>query len=144
MRHWGYSPSSVEYPWNVVRETHTGPAKSSIKLTCSSQDCHHNCKWHWLLTWRLSRANASIEVQAAVLQNAIALEPHPCASLQLVQKAQTLRMLDSERWEATVVQGNIFPDVALQVEHSDMQVVILHRCLWPTKQQWHGDKSICL
>ena len=29
-------------------------------------------------------------------------------------------MLDSERWEATVVQGNIFPDVALQVEHSNM------------------------
>lgn len=42
-----------------------------------------------------------------------------------MQKAQTFRMLDSERWEATVMQGNIFPDVALQGEHSDIQVVIL-------------------
>lgn len=66
-------------------------------------------------TWGPGGANAGIEVQAAVLQNAVVLDPHICASVQLVQKAQALWVLDSQGWEATVVQSNVFPDMGLQV-----------------------------
>lgn len=69
----------------------------------------------WVHTWSLGGANANIEVQAAVLQNAIVLDPHICASVQLVQKAQALRVLDSQGWKATVVQSDIFPDMGLWV-----------------------------
>lgn len=67
----------------------------------------------WVHTWGLSGANASIEVQAAILENAVVLDPHVCAAVQSVQKAQALWALDSQGREATVVQSNVFPDMVL-------------------------------
>lgn len=43
------------------------------------------------------------------------MDPYISAFLQLVQKAQTFRVLDSQRREAAVVRCDIFPDVVLQV-----------------------------
>ena len=76
----------------------------------------YDCK-SWLRTWGLGGANAGIEVQAAVLQDAVVLHPHICVPIQLVQKAQALWVLDSQGREATVVQGNVFPDMVLQGWH---------------------------
>ena len=81
----------------------------------------------WVHTWGLGGANASVEVQAAILQNAIVLDPHVCASVKLVQKAQALWVPDSQGWEAPVVQSNVFPDMLLQMWHKGISWVAILR-----------------
>lgn len=75
--------------------------------------------------------NAGVEAQAAVLQNAIVLGSRVCASVQLMQKAQALRVLNSQGWEAAAVQSNLFPGMALQVRHKGGGWVISLRRRFP-------------
>lgn len=64
-------------------------------------------------TLRASCTDPAVEGQAAVLQDAVVLDPRVPAPVQSVQQSQALGAFDGQRWEAAVVSGHVLPDVSL-------------------------------
>lgn len=61
----------------------------------------------------MSCTDPAVEGEAAVLQDAIVLNPCVLASVQFVQQSQTLRAFDGQWREAAVVSGHVLPHVSL-------------------------------
>lgn len=64
-------------------------------------------------TLRGCGAESGIEVQAAILQNAVVLNPDIFASVQLVEEPQALWVFDGQGWQCSVMQCDIYPHMVL-------------------------------
>lgn len=61
-------------------------------------------------------ADAAVQREAAVLQNAVVLHPHVLAFVHFMKQSETLRVLHSQRGQIRVVSGDIHPHVVLKHE----------------------------
>lgn len=61
----------------------------------------------------MSCTDPAVEGEAAVLQDAIVLNPCVLAFVQFVQQSQTLGAFDSQWGEAAIVPGHVLPHVSL-------------------------------
>lgn len=63
----------------------------------------------------MCRTYAGIKIQTTIFQNAVVLNPHILAFVQLMKKSQALRVFDCKWWKTCVVHGDIDPYMVLNV-----------------------------
>lgn len=71
----------------------------------------------------VSCTDPAVEGEAAVLQDAVVLDPRVPAPVQFVQQSQTLGAFDGQWREAAVVSGHVLPDVSLLGRRTESKYV---------------------
>lgn len=86
------------------------------------QKCYHVAWKHlkhdiqYINTMCMRCADATVQVEASVLQNAVVLQPYVLVFVHFMKQSKTIRVFHSQRGQIRVMSGDIHPHVVLKHE----------------------------